>query len=227
MLTVLTRSLLEQITGGKGLGKDPGQPIAQISIDSRQVLHPEQTLFIALKGAKADGIAFVSELLDLGVAYFLVDQQASIPSSWLEKGYFIQVKDTRTALQSLASYQRAQFTKPVVGITGSNGKTIVKEWLGQVLSQQFAVAKSPKSYNSQVGVPLSIFGIQSYHQVAILEAGVSKTGDMDTLAKMIQPGLGIFTNIGSAHEEGFSGMKECRETQTICRSQLPSLLQGS
>jgi len=208
MLTVLTRSLLQQITGGKGLGKDPGQPIAQISIDSRQVLHPEQTLFVALKGAKADGIAFVSELLDLGVAYFLVDQQASIPSSWLEKGYFIQVKDTRTALQSLASYQRAQFTKPVVGITGSNGKTIVKEWLGQVLSQQFAVAKSPKSYNSQVGVPLSIFGIQSYHQVAILEAGVSKTGDMDTLAKMIQPGLGIFTNIGSAHEEGFPGMKE-------------------
>jgi alanine racemase len=137
-----------------------------------------------------------------------VDQQASIPSSWLEKGYFIQVKDTRTALQSLASYQRAQFTKPVVGITGSNGKTIVKEWLGQVLSQQFAVAKSPKSYNSQVGVPLSIFGIQSYHQVAILEAGVSKTGDMDTLAKMILPGLGIFTNIGSAHEEGFPGMKE-------------------
>jgi alanine racemase len=208
MLTVLTQSLLEQITGGKGLGKDMSQPIAQISIDSRQILHPEQTLFVALKGAKADGIAFVSELLDLGVAYFLVDQQASIPSSWLKKGYFIQVKDTRTALQSLASYQRAQFTKPVVGITGSNGKTIVKEWLGQVLSQQFAVAKSPKSYNSQVGVPLSIFGIQSYHQVAILEAGVSKTGDMDTLAKMIQPGLGIFTNIGSAHEEGFPGMKE-------------------
>ena len=208
MLANLTRSHLEQITGGKGLGKDPDQPIAQISIDSRQVLHPEQTLFIALKGAKADGISFVSELLDLGVAYFLVDEKANIPSFWLEKGYFIQVKDTRAALQALASYQRTQFTKPVVGITGSNGKTIVKEWLGQVLSQQFAVAKSPKSYNSQVGVPLSIFGIQAYHQVAILEAGVSKTGDMDTLAKMIQPGLGIFTNIGSAHEEGFPGMKE-------------------
>jgi hypothetical protein len=120
MLAILTRSHLEQITGGTGLGKDPGQPIAQISIDSRQVLHPEQTLFVALKGAKADGIAFVSELLDLGVAYFLVDQQASIPSSWLEKGYFIQVKDTRTALQSLASYQRAQFTKPVVGRCSAN-----------------------------------------------------------------------------------------------------------
>uniref|UniRef100_UPI00404839ED bifunctional UDP-N-acetylmuramoyl-tripeptide:D-alanyl-D-alanine ligase/alanine racemase n=1 Tax=Algoriphagus sp. TaxID=1872435 RepID=UPI00404839ED len=207
MLISFTPSLLEKITGGAGLGKDPGQAIAQISIDSRQVLHPQQNLFVALKGAKADGISFVPELLDLGVSYFLVDDQTSIPSSWLDRGYFIQVKDTRIALQSLATYQRVQFTKPVVGITGSNGKTIVKEWLGQVLSQQFAVAKSPKSYNSQVGVPLSIFGIQSYHQVALLEAGVSKTGDMDTLAKIIQPGLGIFTNIGSAHEEGFPDIK--------------------
>lgn len=208
MLTPLTRSLLEQILGSKGLGKDPGQAVAQISIDSRQVLHPEQTLFVALKGAKADGISFVPELLEVGVPFFLVAQQASIPSYWLEKGFFIQVKDTRAALQALASYQRAQFTKPIVGITGSNGKTIVKEWLGQVLSQQFTVAKSPKSYNSQVGVPLSIFGIQPYHQVAILEAGISKKGDMNTLAEMIHPDLGIFTNIGSAHEEGFSGMKE-------------------
>jgi len=208
MLISFTPSLLEKITGGAGLGKDSGQAIAQISIDSRQVLHPQQNLFVALKGAKADGISFVPELLNLGVSYFLVDDQTSIPSSWLDRGYFIQVKDTRIALQSLATYQRVQFTKPVVGITGSNGKTIVKEWLGQVLSQQFAVAKSPKSYNSQVGVPLSTFGIQSYHQVALLEAGVSKTGDMDTLAQMIQPGLGIFTNIGSAHEEGFPDIKE-------------------
>lgn len=208
MLTPFTRSLLEQLTGGRGQGKVPDQAVAQISIDSRQVLQPEQTLFVALKGAKADGISFIPELLEVGVSYFLVNDQASISSSWLEKGYFIRVKDTRVALQALASYQRTQFAKPVVGITGSNGKTIVKEWLGQVLSQQFAVAKSPKSYNSQVGVPLSIFGIQSYHQVAILEAGVSKTGDMNSLAKMIQPGLGIFTNIGSAHEEGFHGMKE-------------------
>ena len=208
MLISFTPSLLEKITAGNGQGKAQSQPISQISIDSRQILHPQQTLFVALKGAKADGISFVSELLDLGVSYFLVDQKVNLPSSWLERGYFIQVKDTRTALQSIATYQRVQFTNPVVGITGSNGKTIVKEWLGQVLSQQFAVAKSPKSYNSQVGVPLSIFGIQSYHQVALLEAGVSKTGDMDSLAKMIQPGLGIFTNIGSAHEEGFPGIKE-------------------
>jgi alanine racemase len=208
MLTPLTLPLLEQILGSKGLGKVPGQGIAQISIDSRQVLHPEQTLFVALKGAKADGITFVASLIEAGVRSFLVDKNAAIPTYWLEKACFIPVIDTRAALQALAAYQRAQFAKPIVGITGSNGKTIVKEWLGQVLSQQFTVAKSPKSYNSQVGVPLSIFGIQPYHQVAILEAGVSKKGDMDTLAEMIRPDLGIFTNIGSAHEEGFVGITE-------------------
>jgi alanine racemase len=208
MLTPLTLPLLEQILGSKGLGKVPDQGIAQISIDSRQVLHPEQTLFVALKGAKADGITFVASLIEAGVRSFLVDKNAAIPAFWLEKACFIPVSDTRAALQALAAYQRAQFAKPIVGITGSNGKTIVKEWLGQVLSQQFTVAKSPKSYNSQVGVPLSIFGIQPYHHVAILEAGVSKKGDMDTLAEMIRPDLGIFTNIGSAHEEGFAGITE-------------------
>ncbi len=208
MLTPLTLPLLEQILGSKGLGKVPGQGIAQISIDSRQVLHPEQTLFVALKGAKADGITFVASLIEAGVRSFLVDKNAILPASWLETACFFPVSDTRAALQALAAYQRAQFAKPIVGITGSNGKTIVKEWLGQVLSQQFTVAKSPKSYNSQVGVPLSIFGIQPYHQVAILEAGVSKKGDMDTLAEMIRPDLGIFTNIGSAHEEGFAGITE-------------------
>ena len=208
MLTPFTVPLLEQILGSKGLGLAFSQGISQISIDSRQVLHPEQTLFVALKGAKADGINFVDSLIEAGVRCFLVAKNAALPASWLEKACFIPVSDTRAALQSLASFQRGEFTKPIVGITGSNGKTIVKEWLGQVLSQQFAVAKSPKSYNSQVGVPLSIFGIQPYHQVAILEAGVSKKGDMDALAGMISPDLGIFTNIGSAHEEGFAGINE-------------------
>ena len=208
MLVSLTLPLLEQILGSKGLGLAASQGIAQISIDSRQVLHPEQTLFVALKGAKADGITFIDSLIEAGVRCFLVAKNAALPASWLEKACFIPVSDTRAALQSLASFQRGEFTKPIVGITGSNGKTIVKEWLGQVLSQQFAVAKSPKSYNSQVGVPLSIFGIQPYHQVAILEAGISKKGDMDTLAGMIRPDLGIFTNIGSAHEEGFAGINE-------------------
>jgi len=208
MLSPISSAAIAQLTGGKLLGLNSIQELTQIGIDSRQILHPEQTLFVALKGAKADGFRFISKLLDLGVRNFIVHPSPPIPGEWLHQATFVQVPDTRVALQQIAAYQRKQFTKPVLGITGSNAKTIIKEWLGQLLSQQFVVAKSPKSYNSQVGVPLSIFGIQAYHQVAILEAGISKKGDMDTLAEMIQPEIGIFTNIGSAHEEGFSGIEE-------------------
>lgn len=208
MLTPLSIRQLEEITGGVSRGIIHEHRATQISIDSRQILHPEQTLFIALKGAKADGASFIPQLLEEGVRTFLVQEKSTLPEQWLSRGSFIEVEDPRRALQQIAAYQRNLFTKPVVAITGSNGKTIIKEWLGQVLSQRFAVAKSPKSYNSQVGVPLSIFGIQSYHQVAILEAGVSKAGDMDTLAEMIRPDLGIFSNIGSAHEEGFPSIRE-------------------
>jgi len=208
MLSPLSISQLGEITSGKVIGKLPDLQVTQVSIDSRQILHPEQTLFVALRGAKADGADFIPQLLDEGIRVFLVHEDWQSDEKLLEKAAFILTRDTRKALQKIAAYQRSIFTKPVVSITGSNGKTIIKEWLGQVLSQRFAVAKSPKSYNSQVGVPLSIFGIQPYHQVAILEAGVSKAGDMDSLAQMIQPDLGIFSNIGSAHEEGFSGVQE-------------------
>lgn len=208
MLSPLSISQLAEITGGIILGTRHDHWITQISIDSRQILHAEQTLFVALKGSKADGADFIPQLLEEGVRTFLIQKNSTLPEQWLSRGSFIEVEDSRRALQQIAAYQRNLFTKPVVAITGSNGKTIIKEWLGQVLSQRFAVAKSPKSYNSQVGVPLSVFGIQAYHQVAILEAGVSKAGDMDTLVKIIQPDLGIFSNIGSAHEEGFSGIRE-------------------
>lgn len=208
MLTSLSIAQLEEITGGKAHGSRRDQLISQISIDSRQILHAEQTLFVALRGAKADGSDFIPNLIEEGIRVFLVHEDWRADEKWMELATFITTKDTRLALQQIAAFQRSIFTKPIVGITGSNGKTIIKEWLGQVLSQRFAVAKSPKSYNSQVGVPLSIFGIQPYHQVAILEAGVSKFGEMDTIAKMIQPDLGIFTNIGTAHEEGFSGIGE-------------------
>ena len=208
MLSSLSIAQLEEITGGKAQGTRRDQLISQISIDSRQILHAEQTLFVALRGAKADGADFIPELIEEGIWVFLVHEDWKVNENWVDCATFIYTKDTRQALQHIAAFQRSNFSKPVVGITGSNGKTIIKEWLGQVLSQRFAVAKSPKSYNSQVGVPLSIFGIQAYHQVAILEAGVSKSGDMETLSQMILPDLGIFTNIGSAHEEGFSGLQE-------------------
>jgi Alr-MurF fusion protein len=221
MLSPLSPLQVQQITGGNTYGKSFGSLITQVSIDSRQIIHPEQTLFVALRGAKADGADFIPALIEEGVRIFLVHEDLKIPAEFLASACFVSVADTRDSLQSIAAFQRSQFAKPVVGITGSNGKTIVKEWLGQVLSQSFTVAKSPKSYNSQVGVPLSIFGIQPYHQVALLEAGVSKSGEMAPLARMIQPDLGIFTNIGSAHEEGFdsieSKIKEKLQLFTSCK----------
>lgn len=208
MLSTLNQSQLEQLTGGKALGRELVSPITQIMIDSRQIIQPKQSLFVALRGAKADGADFIPELIDQGIRAFLVHEDWQIENELLAEACFFQVKNTRDALQAIATFQRNQFTKPLVGITGSNGKTIIKEWLGQVLSESFTVAKSPKSYNSQVGVPLSIFGIQPYHQVALLEAGISKKAEMAPLAQMIRPDLGIFTNIGSAHEEGFQHIEE-------------------
>jgi Alr-MurF fusion protein len=208
MLSSLSIAQLEKITGGKALGKEFSGIITQITIDSRQIIRAEQCLFVALRGAKADGADFIPTLISEGIRIFLVHKDWTINSALSDKATFVQVSDTRAALQRIAAYQRDQFPKPVVGITGSNGKTIVKEWLGQVLSESFTVAKSPKSYNSQVGVPLSIFGIQTYHQVALLEAGVSKKGEMAHLSQMIRPDLGIFTNIGTAHEEGFTSIEE-------------------
>ncbi len=207
MLSPLSAAQLAETTGGKAYGKNFSALVTQISIDSRQIIHPEQTLFVALRGAKADGADFIADLISEGIRIFLVHEDWKIAEELLDQATFISVKNTRDALQAIAAFQRRQFAKPVIGITGSNGKTIVKEWLGQVLSQSYTVAKSPKSYNSQVGVPLSIFGIQPYHQVALLEAGVSKSGEMAPLAAMIQPELGIFTNIGSAHEEGFESLE--------------------
>lgn len=204
----LTLAQLIRIIGGNVLGREFKGTISQISIDSRQIIQPDQCLFVALRGAKADGAAFIPKLIQEGIQVFLVHDDWEINAELVQQATFIQVEDTRTALQSIAAFQRSQFKNPVVGITGSNGKTIVKEWLGQVLSEKFAVAKSPKSYNSQVGVPLSIFGIKPYHQVALLEAGISRKGEMATLSEMIRPDLGIFTNIGSAHEEGFTSIEE-------------------
>jgi Alr-MurF fusion protein len=208
MLSALSIAQLEEFTGGKAQGKNFAGLITQISIDSRQIIRPEYCLFVALRGAKADGADFIPNLIRKGIPVFLVHEDWPIAPELAINATFIPVNNTKKALQAIAAYQRSQFEKPVVGITGSNGKTIVKEWLGQVLSQSFTVAKSPKSYNSQVGVPLSIFGIQAYHQVAILEAGISKIGEMTTLSSMIRPDMGIFTNIGTAHEEGFSSIEE-------------------
>lgn len=208
MIQSLTTEEIRKIVGDQQEAKAEPVLIHHVIIDSRSMLQPEHTIFVALKGAKFDGHDFIPELFELGVKCFLVKDTYKTPKKLEGEIELIFVKDTRVGLQQIAAYQRSLFEPPVISITGSNGKTIIKEWLGQVLAQKYAVAKSPKSYNSQVGVPLSIFGISPYHQVAILEAGISKVGEMEILQNIIKPNIGVFTNIGTAHEEGFASMGE-------------------
>ncbi len=208
MIQSLTSSQLCEIVGGSLLTGEGAGFISHLTVDSRNMIQPEATLFVALKGAKFDGHDFIDEIFLSGVKCFLIKTGTVTHISDKPDAVFIAVDEPLKALQKVAAHQRSLFKGPVVGITGSNGKTIVKEWLGQILSQKFAVAKSPKSYNSQVGVPLSLFGIASYHQVAVMEAGISKPAEMEKLAAMIRPDMGIFTNIGTAHEEGFSSQDQ-------------------
>jgi alanine racemase len=176
----------------------------QLLTDSRKVSLPAQTVFFALSGANRDGHDFIAELLQKGVPYFVVSQIEKIDPQWLERADFFLVADTLQALQELAAFHRKQFKIPVIGITGSNGKTIVKEWLSQLLGDSISIVKSPKSYNSQIGVPLSVWEIKAQHQLAIFEAGISRPDEMEALAQIIRPQIGIFTNIGTAHSENFS-----------------------
>lgn len=208
MIQSLTPRQIADIVQGQLLGPEVDVIVSMVSIDSRNMLQPESTLFVALKGAKFDGHTFVPALLDLGVSCFLVKNDFPDAPALSDRTSFILVDNTHAALHQLAAYQRNLFKNPLVGITGSNGKTIVKEWLGQVLGKKFPVAKSPKSYNSQVGVPLSVFGIHATDKAAIMEAGISKPGEMSKLEAILKPEIGIFTNIGTAHEEGFQSLEE-------------------
>lgn len=176
-------------------------------IDSRSLCFAEQTLFFAIKTQKNDGHKYVEELYRRGVRNFVVSE---VPFQM--EGYrlcnFLIVNDTLDALQTLAAYNRHQFTMPVVAITGSNGKTTVKEWLYQLLSPDFNVCRSPRSYNSQYGVPLSLWLINGHNDMAIIEAGISHSGEMAKLERIIRPTIGVFTNIGQAHQENFISMEE-------------------
>ena len=165
-------------------------------------IHPATSLFFALKGPRRDGHQFIAELYKKGVRNFVVSEEQD--SSVYPNASFIFVADTLKALQQLAIYHRSQFAMPVIGITGSNGKTIVKEWLYQLLHEDYHIARSPKSYNSQIGVPLSIWQMDEQHTLGIFEAGISQPEEMEKLEKIIRPTMGILTNIGEAHNEGFT-----------------------
>ena len=179
----------------------PERAIRHLLTDSRRGGGGAETLFFAIDGLHHDGHRFIPELYARGVRQFVVEKPVDHP---LPEANILQVEHGITALQALAAAHRQWFSVPVIGLTGSNGKTIVKEWLYQLLSPQQAVAMSPKSYNSQIGVPLSVWGLNERHQLGIFEAGISRPGEMARVARVIRPTVGIFTNIGPAHNEGFA-----------------------
>ena len=182
------------------IGSDEDRVIQSLLIDSRRLDVAGKTLFFALASHRNDGHKYIEDLYQNGVRAFVVARK---PEELHPDACYILVKDVLKALQDLAAYHRMQFDIPVIGITGSNGKTIVKEWLAQLLSPDYNLVRSPKSYNSQVGVPLSVWQMKEMHQLGIFEAGISKPDEMVALQRIIRPTIGIFTNIGQAHEENF------------------------
>ncbi len=182
--------------------------IKTVSIDSRSVAGGDSILFFALVGQRHDGHQFIPELYNYhGVKTFVVSITNNYSDQFPE-ATFIHVPDTLEALQKLASYHRSRFSYPVIGITGSNGKTIVKEWLSQLLSSDYRVVRSPKSFNSQVGVPLSVLQMDETYQIGLFEAGISLPNEMEKLESIIAPNYGIFTNIGNAHQENFEDLRQ-------------------
>lgn len=180
--------------------------ILSICTDTRKIQDRSHTLFVAIKTERRNGHDYIADAYQKGLRYFLVSEPCD-PAPYPEAS-FLQVPDTVQALQVIATCVRNQFDIPVIGITGSNGKTSVKEWLNQLLQTRFNIVRSPKSYNSQIGVPLSVWQMNREHQLGIFEAGISQPGEMERLEKIIRPTIGVFTNIGEAHSEGFLNTRQ-------------------
>jgi alanine racemase len=195
---------IEKILHAKRFGES-NSTIDNISIDSRSLQNNKNTLFFALVGPNNDAHIYISALIEKGVKNFVVTH---IPEGLIHKSTFFVVENTLDSLQQFAAYHRSFFQFPVMGLTGSNGKTIVKEWLNFLMSPDFNIIRSPKSYNSQVGVPLSVISINDKHNLGIFEAGISKMNEMEKLETIIRPSIGIITNIGSAHDEGFEDLEK-------------------
>jgi Alr-MurF fusion protein len=199
---------VNEIINGTLSGNNDGNiVIKDLLIDSRKIITAESSLFFAIKGERNDGHIFIPDLYEKGVRSFVVSELPTDLTRY-KHAAFLKVKNTLFALQLLCAYHRDRFDIPVIGITGSNGKTIVKEWLFQLLREDKNVVRSPKSFNSQVGVPLSVWQINEEHELAIFEAGISKRGEMGLLQQIIQPTIGLITNIGQAHDENFENQKQ-------------------
>ncbi len=194
---------IAQITNSAFIGTTDYKPNLFLT-DSRTLQNPSSTLFIAIKTNRNNGHNYINDLIKKGVTSFLIEENEFDYKNANNKNLsFIVSKNTLQSLQTLAAFHRSQFTIPVIGITGSNGKTVVKEWLYQLLKSEYIICRSPKSFNSQIGVPFSVLNLNASHSLAIFEAGISQPGEMDKLEKIIQPTIGIVTSIGSAHDEGF------------------------
>ena len=198
------------LIGGQRIGNTEAN-ISWLLTDSRSLAFPEETLFFAMKSERNDGHRFIADLYKRGVKNFVVQ---TLPEDWQRytNANFIVVNDSLKALQRLAERHRDEFNIPIIGITGSNGKTMVKEWLCQLLSPTMKVTRSPRSYNSQIGVPLSVWLLNNNSEVGIFEAGISMPNEMSALHDIIQPTIGVLTNIGMAHQENFASTTEkCNE----------------
>lgn len=179
--------------------------IEHLLLDSRNITFTDSSLFIAINGRHFNAHDFLSIAYQQGIRHFMIEEERDITA--FPAGNFLLVKNTVTALQDIATYHRQNYRLPIIGITGSNGKTTVKEWLFQLLNPDEHIVRSPKSYNSQVGVPLSVLQINKTHSLGIFEAGISEVDEMKRLAPMIVPDIGLFTTLGTAHDEGFPNQK--------------------
>lgn len=196
---------------------DSNPRIDWLLTDSRSLCFPEETLFFAIRSARNDGHKYIPDLYARGVRNFVVTELPS-DCSLLQSANYLVVSSTIDSLQELVRQHRAHFRIPVIGITGSNGKTIVKEWLSTLLTPSLRVTRSPRSYNSQIGVPLSVWQLNGQTQVGIFEAGISEPGEMQRLESIIAPTLGIFTHLGSAHQENFISIEEkCMEKLALMK----------
>ena len=224
------------IIGGQFIGLETGsdRAIRFLSFDSRTILSGKETLFFALKSDRNNGHRFIGDAITKEVCCFVVEEIPS-PDFRNDALFFIVVESSLVALQKLAAFHRQRFSYPVLGITGSNGKTIVKEWLSELLSPELKIVRSPRSYNSQIGNPLSVWLMDERFDLAIFEAGISKPGEMEKLEGMLKPDHGIFTHLGNAHLENFSSPEQlvseklklfincsllvyCKDIQLLCKA---------
>ena len=234
---MLIQEIIQAIRPLQVIGQSDGLQnldIRHLLTDSRQLgVEPAATLFFALKTEKNDGANYIPELIERGVRTFVIESQT--PDSGihlplqgeLEGALFLLVEDVLAALQQLAAYKRSLYHGPVIGITGSNGKTVVKEWLYQLLKDDYRITRSPKSYNSQIGVPLSVWQLNEQTELAIFEAGISEMGEMARLQPMILPTIGVVTYIGHEHGENFPSLEAKRQEKMLLFKECDTIIEDT